>query len=48
MTSTKNVGPSRLEDNEANIALGQEYRDETENDEAIARQLQAEDPNWQV
>jgi hypothetical protein len=51
MTSTKPTGPNRLEDDEATIALDQEYTDEadaTENDEAIARQLQADDPNWRA
>lgn len=35
----------RLEGDEAQIALGQ---DDTTNDEALARRMQAEDPNWQA
>ncbi|KAF2622829.1 hypothetical protein BU25DRAFT_442891 [Macroventuria anomochaeta] len=39
------TGPIRLEGEEANISLG---RDDTTNDEAYARRLQAQDPNWQA
>lgn len=39
------TGQIRLEGEEGQIALGQ---DETENDEAYARRLQAQDPNWQA
>jgi hypothetical protein len=46
MTSTKPTGPNRLGDEESNIVLDSEYTDETANDEALARQLQADDPNW--
>lgn len=46
MTSTKPTGPNRLADEESHIVLDSEYTDETSNDEAIARQLQADDPNW--
>jgi hypothetical protein len=46
MTSTKPTGPNRQGDEESHIVLDSEYTDETSNDEAIARQLQADDPNW--
>jgi hypothetical protein len=38
-------GEIRLEGEEANIGLGQENN---ESDEAYARRLQAQDPNWQA
>lgn len=38
-------GEIRLEGEEANIGLGQEHN---ESDEAYARRLQAQDPNWQA
>lgn len=41
-------GPVHLAGGEANIGLDAEYRDEAPNDEAIARAVQAQDPNWRV
>jgi hypothetical protein len=42
--SKRETGQIRLEGEEAQISLGQ---DQTTDDEAYARRLQAQDPNWQ-
>ena len=41
----REAGQIRLEDEEGHISLGQ---DQTAADEAYARRLQAQDPNWQA
>ena len=43
--TTRGTGQIRLEGEEAEISLGQEN---TAGDEAYARRVQAQDPNWQA